>query len=477
MGCCSSKKDNKETPELKTDLKSNLLRARTDVKFADVYSIDEVIGEGSIGSISLVTKKDSQEHFAMKTISLTRVTQGARDELRNEIEILRRLDHPNIVRPLEVFEEKQRLYLVMELCTGGDLYEFNARTDGKEADAAAVIATLVSAISYAHANRIIHRDLKFENVLFHDNSRGSEVKLIDFGLSQKFAKGERLNRVVGTIYSMAPEVLRGNYTEAADVWSVGVLAYMLLSGTMPFGDGSEDDQQMAASIINAKFDFNAPAFENVSEDAKLFVQRCLVKDASKRWKADECLKSKWLTKSRVQTRPSMARMKVDRRLSTKRLLKSIDRFGGYCRLRKAAMMMIVHSAAATDELQDLRAAFQAIDVSNEGVITMAEFRECVARIVSLSSPRSMTPTSPSKFLSSSDSGVERKDGGGEGAGGGGGEKLSVGVTPGTAAKSGLMRGSLLNSRVDSTNSSRVDSNSAKTDFNLSASHLSFLSFR
>jgi len=211
--------------------------------------------------------------YAMKSIHLNRVSdKNFLTELRNEIDILRKLDHPHIVRAIETFEHSNQIFIVMELCSGGDLYSRDPYT---EEQAARIISAILNAISYMHARNIVHRDLKFENVLFVNNSPHAEIKLIDFGLSKVYCdKDGQGSAGVGTIYTMvctdcgiplsrlvipffgwgifwvrkshlnflvsttvlqhqAPEVLRGIHTSKADIWSVGVIAYMLLSSQMP----------------------------------------------------------------------------------------------------------------------------------------------------------------------------------------------------------------------------------------------------
>lgn len=158
--------------------------------------------------------------YAMKSIILSQVNQQAFiDELRNEIAILKDLDHPNIVRAIETFEFKGKISIVMEVCSGGDLY---ARDPYSEIEAARIVSSILSAIAYMHSRGVVHRDLKYENVLFVNTSPLSDVKLIDFGLSKVYAAGDRkLTDVSGTIYSMAPEVIKGEHTEKADMWSIG----------------------------------------------------------------------------------------------------------------------------------------------------------------------------------------------------------------------------------------------------------------
>ena len=169
--------------------------------------------------------------YAMKSILLSQVTQEEFiDELRNEIAILKNMHHPNIVRAIETFEFRGKISIVMEVCSGGDLY---ARDPYTESDAARIVSSILSAIAYMHSRKVVHRDLKFENVLFVNTSPMSDVKLIDFGLSKVYAGDRKLTDVSGTIYTMAPEVLMGEHTEKADMWSIGKCDVYSLSHLSP----------------------------------------------------------------------------------------------------------------------------------------------------------------------------------------------------------------------------------------------------
>ena len=157
--------------------------------------------------------------YAMKSIHLEQLgDQTYIDELRNEIALLKDLDHPNIVRAIETFEYKGKISIIMELCSGGDLY---TREPYTELEAARILSSILSAVAYMHSRRVVHRDLKFENVLFVNLSPLSDVKLIDFGLSKVYKDSRKITDVVGTVYTMAPEVIMGDYTEKADIWSIG----------------------------------------------------------------------------------------------------------------------------------------------------------------------------------------------------------------------------------------------------------------
>jgi calcium-dependent protein kinase len=294
MGCTTSKAT-KEEAEGNKNLSSNLMWDRNDKKFEEVYKIKRVVGEGSLGSVAQVIKKSTGECYAMKTIMFTRISAWMVKELINEINILRAVDHPNIVRPIEVFHEKRRVYLIMELCEGGDLYEHALYT---ESQSVVIMKKITSAIALCHENNVIHRDIKFENIMFEKADPHSEVKLIDFGLSKVYHSGERMKKAVGTVYSMAPEVLDGDYTESADMWSLGVIAFMLLSGDLPF-DGY-DQASIADKVRVGKYKMRGSKWKKVSDEAKDFIAKLLVLDPTKRLTANKALKTPWLQSKKAK---------------------------------------------------------------------------------------------------------------------------------------------------------------------------------
>ena len=198
-----------------------------------------ILGSGISGLVRLVTHRATGVKYAVKCLDLGLVetAEGLR-QLFEEIFIMCQLDHPNIVRLEEVYESQSEIYLVQELCLGGELFD---RLDEQpdyhytEQQCARLIKQMLSAVRYIHSKGIVHRDLKLENFLFSTTSPDSEIKMIDFGLSKHFTHGQQHNEAVGTPYTVAPEVLRGKYDEKCDVWAIGVITYLLLSGDPPFG--------------------------------------------------------------------------------------------------------------------------------------------------------------------------------------------------------------------------------------------------
>ena len=268
--------------------------------------------------------------YAMKSIHLSRIADETFvEELKNEIAILKRLDHPHIVRPIETFNHRNQLFIVMELCSGGDLYSRDPYT---EEEAARIVDGILSAVSYMHNKGIVHRDLKYENILFVNESPKAVVKLIDFGLSKTYGEGQEMHDGVGTIYTMAPEVLKGNYTAQADLWSVGVIAYMLLSSQMPFY--GKKRRHIVEQILQCKYDFKGRRWQRISPQAKAFVEDLLVDNPDERATAEEALVSTWLNKRYGAT----VRGPTEKELET--TISSLSTYSHYYKLKKLVRVVL-----------------------------------------------------------------------------------------------------------------------------------------
>ncbi len=193
-----------------------------------------ILGKGVMGIVRLITHRVTGLKYAVKCLDLTQIgTPKELQQLREEVFIMCKLHHPNIVRLEEVYESNAEIYLVMELCVGRDLLDrLDEQPDYRytEGECARMVKQICSAVRYLHSKGIIHRDLKLENFLFSTTEKDSELKMCDFGLSKHFAIGEKHSEVVGTPYSVAPEVFLGNYDERCDLWAVGVITFLLLSG-------------------------------------------------------------------------------------------------------------------------------------------------------------------------------------------------------------------------------------------------------
>jgi len=211
----------------------------------------------------------------------------------NEINILKDLDHPNILKMYEFFEDEKRYYIVTDICKGGELFdEILARGKFSERDASLLMKQVLSCINYCHKNHIVHRDLKPENILLEQNKEFDQIKIIDFGTSLIVEENQKLDEKLGTPYYIAPEVLAKNYGSKCDIWSCGVITYIVLSGIPPFNGAS--DQEIMKKVKVGKFSFSDPIWNNISDFAKDFISSLLTKDQNKRPTAAEALNHPWI---------------------------------------------------------------------------------------------------------------------------------------------------------------------------------------
>ncbi|GMI11759.1 hypothetical protein TrRE_jg12341, partial [Triparma retinervis] len=272
-------------------------------KIEEVYSgvhTGHIIGSGVSGVVRQVVHRRTGVTYAVKCMDLTTVlTDFALEQLKEEVNILVSLDHPNIVRLEEVYESKNEIYLVFEQLTGGELFD---RLDEQpsyhytETLCCALVQQMLSAVRYCHSRGIIHRDLKLENFIFEDRSPDSELKLIDFGLSKHFEHGDVQHEAVGTPYTVAPEVIRGSYTSKCDIWAIGVITYLLLSGDTPFGGcGGESLEKVRDNILKGLVVFSPhDVWSSVSPLAKTFIRDLLLVDPSLRPSASAAQVHPWI---------------------------------------------------------------------------------------------------------------------------------------------------------------------------------------
>lgn len=267
---------------------------------------DLVIGKGSYGQVCIASRGEAEGHhsnksgkrkkFACKCVMLRNDPKYIA-KLQEEVNVLRELrGHDNVIRLFDVFCVDNELFIITELGRGGDLFHLlttHPKHGVTEAYAAKTVAEMLSAVSFLHTRHICHRDLKLENwVLESGKDVWSPLKLIDFGLSTHYNPGHRLSRVVGSSYYVAPEVLKKSYTEACDLWSLGVIVYMLLSGAPPFY--GRNDEAIKASIVHGEYQFPHELFRDVSDDAMAFVSCLLSYSIDYRYTAEQALTHPWI---------------------------------------------------------------------------------------------------------------------------------------------------------------------------------------
>lgn len=276
-------------------LTSSILDANQTANLKDRYILGEQLGWGQFGVIRACTDKCTGEVLACKSIAKDRlVTLDDVRSIKLEIEIMTRLSgHPNVVDLKAVYEEEEYVHLVMELCAGGELFH-QLEKQGKfsESDARVLFRHLIQVVLYCHENGVVHRDLKPENILLATKASSSPIKLADFGLATYIKPGQSLHGLVGSPFYIAPEVLAGGYNQAADVWSAGVILYILLSGMPPFWGKTKS--RIFDAVRTADLRFPSDPWDRITESANDLIRGMLCTDPSKRLTAQQVLDHSWM---------------------------------------------------------------------------------------------------------------------------------------------------------------------------------------
>lgn len=284
------------------------------IPIEEKYNLHGLLGTGAFSEVRLAESKDEPgKHYAVKIID-KKALKGKEESLENEIRVLRRfsanhqndnaaatdsqpgnrLTHPNIVQLYETYEDKSKIYLVMELVTGGELFDrIVEKGSYTEKDASDLIRQILEAVDYMHEQGVVHRDLKPENLLFYSPDDDSKIMISDFGLSKMEDSGI-MATACGTPGYVAPEVLAQKpYGKAVDIWSIGVISYILLCGYPPFYD--ENDANLFAQILKGEFEFDSPYWDDISDSAKDFIRHLMCVNVEKRYTCKQALAHPWIS--------------------------------------------------------------------------------------------------------------------------------------------------------------------------------------
>jgi calcium-dependent protein kinase len=327
------------------------------------------LGKGQFGTARLAKNRQTGQTVAIKTINKRKLlTEEDCADIVREIEIMHHLaGHPNIVRLYGAFEDADAVHLAMELATGGELFDrIVKRGHYTERDAAAAARTIVGIVQHCHSMGVIHRDLKPENMLLDSDADDAVLKATDFGLSAFFREGQVFSDIVGSAFYVAPEVLRRSYGPAADLWSCGVILYILLCGVPPFYANTE--QGIFEQVIRGRLDLESAPWPQISEPAKDCVRRLLVRDPRKRATAAEILAHPWLKEDGVASDVPLV----------PEVLSRIRGFAGMNRLKREALRLVA-STLPPDEIAGLREMFRAIDTDGSGTVTAEELKAALER--------------------------------------------------------------------------------------------------
>lgn len=295
------------------------VRNEVGVRIQDYYRFDEVLGEGTFSLVYLAESRVVPENWAAVKVIQKRGKHVDDVEwlAEKEIRIMSVLDHAHIVHLNEVFDEEDTICFVMELAKGGEVFDrLIEQGNFSEKETASLVVQLLCALNYIHDQGIVHRDLKLENLLYYDDTQDSRIMVADFGLSEWVWDIQDDGPICGTPGYMAPEVIANKQvTPAADVWSVGVIAYILLAGYPPFfpekdlaseedneSDVGEDEDEslLLRSVAKGQFEFHPHSWRHISDEAKDFIKRLMAVDPNERLTCDEALDHPWLQTAQIR---------------------------------------------------------------------------------------------------------------------------------------------------------------------------------
>ncbi|KAA8542373.1 hypothetical protein F0562_023491 [Nyssa sinensis] len=339
-------------------------------RIGDKYILGRELGRGEFGITYLSTDRETREALACKSISKKKLRTAVDiEDVRREVAIMSSLpDHPNIVKLKATYEDNEAVHLVMELCEGGELFDrIVARGHYSERAAAGVLRTIAEVVKMCHENGVIHRDLKPENFLFANKKEHSPLKAIDFGLSVFFKPGERFSEIVGSPYYMAPEVLKRNYGPEVDVWSAGVILYILLCGVPPFW--AETEQGVALAILRGVIDFKREPWPQISKSAKSLVRQMLESDPRKRLTAQQVLEHPWIQNAKKAPNVPLGDIVRTR----------LKQFSVMNRFKKRALRVIADHLSV-EEVEVIRDMFTLMDTDNDGKVTYEELKAGLRKV-------------------------------------------------------------------------------------------------
>lgn len=323
------------------------------------------IGRGTYGIVNLATHKLTKQERAVKSILKSKIQNLGK--FKEELEILRTLDHPNVVKLYEWFEDEKNFYLVMEYCSGGELFD-RIKGEGQftENEAKNIFKQIMTAVHYCHSNKIVHRDLKPENFIYETPNKNSTLKIIDFGLSKMYVEPQSGSYVVfhtiaGTPYYIAPEVLSGTYDISCDIWSCGVILYILLCGYPPFT--GKNDLEVFENVKKGVFEFDEEDWKKITWEAKALITKML-SVANLRPTAAQVLKDPWL-------------ISLSDKSSGNEKLNVFNNMVAFRTASKLQKVVLTYMATQLNEeqLSKLKQTFMDLDKNKDGKLSFEELCE------------------------------------------------------------------------------------------------------
>lgn len=343
----------------------------------EFYDIQEKIGEGGFGEVFKALHKKTGAERAVKVIYKTESDdfdfEKVNTTIRNEFAVVKSLDHPNMLKQYEMFEDEDKFMIVTDLYMGGELLdELEAIGCFQEDDAALLLNHMLTCVNYIHQNNLAHRDLKPENILLEASMKLDDIKVIDFGLAQRTVPGVKFKEYVGTSYYMSPQIVKQiPYTNKCDVWSCGVICFLVLGGYAPF-DGDEVTEICdRIEEGNVVFDDEPDIWESVSDEAKEFICFLLASEEEDRPTAFEALQHPWLKKGRDETRDTFRRSSS---AAANVALGNMEGFDSDSKLKQATYALIASQLLLKNEKDEIDEVFRVLDVDCSGRLSKTEVK-------------------------------------------------------------------------------------------------------
>lgn len=327
------------------------------------YKIIQNLGQNSQCLLKLALYKNTSSTRAIKQISNTFKLDTSR--LIDELNILKALDHPNIIKIYELVQDSEFLNIVMEHCTGGELFDkIKLDKDLSENSVANYMLDAISAIKYCHEAKIVHRDLKPENMLFENQNKDARLKILDFGTSQSYRNCKKIEGFIGSYYYIAPEVIDKEYSDKCDVWSLGVILYIMLCGYPPFY--AKTTSEICEKIKKVQVSFKGAVWDNISEEAKTLIQKMLRKDPNTRYSIYDVYSDPW-----IQNR---AHNRIPDKALSPEAKENLKRFSTNTRLQKIVSAYMTKQSLTKTQLDNLKRKFESLDPHNENKLTVIEIQ-------------------------------------------------------------------------------------------------------